>query len=161
MSIDKETITFRRATLNDIKKLVNLRIEFLTTSFGSPEREEDIELVKNQIRKYLERAIPSSQFISWLAEQDNKIIATSALTIWESLATFSIQTGLRGRILNMFTLPEARKMGINTKLLNRLLEDGKRLGVTCFNLDATKDGINIYKNKGFIEPEDPELVYYP
>lgn len=160
MKIREADIIFRRAKLKDIKELVNLRMEFLTSTFKVPKKEELIE-IKVQIQKYLGDTISTNKFVSWVAEHDGKIIATSALTIWESLSSFSIKTGLRGRILNMYTIPEARNMGIGSKLFDKLIKDGKKLGVSGFSLDATKDGINIYKKKGFLEPENPELVYFP
>lgn len=159
MKINENDIIFRRATLNDVEELIKLRMEFLLNLYDPPKTEE-LEKIKKQFKRFMEESIPTERFISWVADQDGKIIATSALTIWESLATFKIKSGLRGRILNMYTIPEARNMGIASKLFDKLLEDGKRLGVSGYSLDATKYGINIYKKKGFMEPKDPELVYY-
>ena len=61
-----------------------------------------------------------------------------------------------GEIKGMFNRPEFRGNGYGKRMVNLLLEDGKRLGCTSFKLDTPKWALaaqHIYKSLGFIERE--------
>ena len=57
----------------------------------------------------------------------------------------------------MYTLPKFRKKGIASVLLDNLISDARKLNLEYVGLHTTKDGIGIYKKKGFTAPSYPEL----
>jgi len=158
---EPEKPTYRRATINDIDSLVEYRIRFLkerAARKGHVPKEAETRILKENLREYFSKAIPSHDFIALLAEKNGKIIGTGALVVWQSPPKYGgLQSGRAGYILNLYTVPEARGMGVCTHLLNELIKDAKTLGLKYLHLRATKDGINIYKKAGFKEPEDQEL----
>jgi len=157
MRIQKESTVYRRATVDDLPVLVDYRVRFLNELFNHPENDETI-VVRKSLLEYFTKAIRSKDFIAWVAEYDGKIIATSGMVVCQKPAKYGgVETGRLGYLLNFYTIPEARRKGIATRLLNELIKEAKSIGLKYLHLHASKDGIGIYRKAGFVEPEQPEL----
>jgi GNAT superfamily N-acetyltransferase len=157
METKKANIVYRHATTNDAQALVNYRIRFLNELLNHPEN-EDIEVVKKSLLEYFSTAIPSKDFIAWVAEYDGRIIATAGMVVWRKPAIYGgAESGKLGYLLNFYTIPEARRKGIATRLLNELIKDARSLELRYLHLHASTDGISIYRKAGFTEPQRPEL----
>jgi GNAT superfamily N-acetyltransferase len=157
VEIKKEKIVYRHAVGDDVPALVDFRVQFLNEHFSHPENGETAVLRKS-LREYFARAIPARDFIAWVAEYEGRIIATSGMVVWQKPAMYGgVESGKLGYLLNFYTVNEARKKGIATRLLNKLIKEAKSLGLRYLHLHASKDGINIYRKAGFTEPWEPEL----
>ncbi len=157
VNTDKEKIVYRRATTEDIPALVEYRVRFLNELHNHPENDET-KTVRKSLLEYFTKAIPSNDFIAWVA-YDEKIIGTGGMVVWQIPARYGgVESGKLGYLLNFYTVPEARRKGIGTRLSNELIKEAKSLGLKDLRLHASKDGINIYKKAGFVEPKQPELV---
>jgi ribosomal protein S18 acetylase RimI-like enzyme len=157
MKTVKEGIVYRRVTIDDVPVLVDYRISFLNELFNHPENDETA-VVRKSLLEYFTKAIPSKDFIGWVAEQDGKIIATAGMVVWQKPAIYGgIESGKLGYLLNFYTLPEARRKGIGARLLSELIKEAKSLGLKYLHLHASKDGIGIYRKAGFTEHWQPEL----
>jgi len=157
VEIKKESIVYRRATINDVQALVDYRVRFLNELLNHPEN-DDTAVVRKCLREYFSTAIPSRGFIAWVAEYDRRIIATAGMVVWRKPGIYGgVESGRLGYLLNFYTIPEARRKGIGTRLLNELIRDAKSLELKYLHLHASKDGINIYRKAGFTEPQQPEL----
>ncbi|KPJ82806.1 MAG: hypothetical protein AMS17_18590 [Spirochaetes bacterium DG_61] len=156
MKIESDKVIYRRATVKDANVLSNLRLRFLNELFHHPFDEESDNLRKDLYEYFLE-SIPKNDFVAWLAEYRGKIIGTSGMVIWRIPPRYGIKRGRLGYILNMYTLPEGRKKGICTQLLNELIKEAKALGLTYLHLHSSEEGISIYRKAGFIDPLQEEL----
>lgn len=96
-------------------------------------------------------------FIAVIAEYENRAVGFGGMVIQRIPGNFNLIEGMAGYILNMYTIPDFRKNGICSALLNKLIEEGKNLGVKKFFLHASPDGIELYKRYGFSDPGLPEL----
>ena len=65
--------------------------------------------------------------------------------------------GKAGYVLNLYTIPKARRKGVCTQLLSMLIEEAKSLRLKYLHLHASRDGIRLYERAGFVEPDEPEL----
>jgi len=158
MKIEKDKINYRRANINDIEFLVDYRVRFLNELYNHPE-DDETEILRKALRQYFSEAIPSNNFIAWLAEYNGKIIGTSGMVVWRMPAKYGgLESGRLGYILNLYTVPEARRKGICTRLLNELIKEAKSLGLKYLHLHASEEGINIYRKAGFVEPDQTELI---
>jgi len=158
MEFEREKIVYRPATTNDVSALVDYRVRFLNELLNHP-NDDDTKVLRMSVVEYFTRAIPSKDFIAWVAEYDEKIIATSGMVVWQKPAIYGgVESGKLGYLLNFYTVPEARERGIATRLLNELLREAKSSGIKYLHLHASKDGISIYRKAGFKEPEMPELT---
>ncbi len=141
----------------DVPALVNQRIQFLNEHFNHPE-DEDTAVVRKSLQEYFAKAIPAKDFVAWVAEYKGRLIATSGMVVWQKPAMYGgVESGKLGYLLNFYTVPEARRKGIAARLLNELIKEAKALGLRYLHLHASKDGINIYRKAGFVEPWEPEL----
>ena len=158
MKIENSKITYRRATVKDIQTLIDHRIRFLNELYGHSENGET-ENLRKSLRQYFSEAIPSGSFIAWLAEYEGKIVGTSGMVVWQMPGRYGgLETGRLGYILNMYTIPEARRSGVCTRLLKELTGEAKSLELKYLHLHASEDGVNIYRKAGFLEPERVELT---
>jgi GNAT superfamily N-acetyltransferase len=158
MKIEKEKVVYRRARIDDIPALVDCRVRFLNELYDHPE-DDKTKILRKSLLEYFTKTIPSNDFIAWVAECDGKIVATSGMVVWQIPARYGgVERGKLGYLLNFYTVPEARRKGIATRLLSELINEAKSLGLKYLHLHASKDGINIYRKAGFVEPKQPELV---
>ena len=156
--MENEKVVYRRAGIDDIPDLVDCRVRFLNEQYNHSE-DDKTKILGKSLLEYFTKAIPSNDFIAWVAECDGKIIGTSGMVVWQMPARYGgVESGKLGYLLNFYTVPEARREGIGTQLLNELIKEAKSLGLKYLHLHASKDGINIYRKAGFIEPNQPELV---
>lgn len=157
MSIGEEILVFRRAGMTDVESLVDLRVRFLNELYQHPD-DEKADQLRTVLREYFATAIADETFIAWLATLHGKVVGTSGLVLWRIPARYSKNlSGRMGYVLNFYTVPEARRMGICTRLLQELMNEARTRGVTMLQLHATRDGMDIYRSSGFDEPELPVL----
>lgn len=157
MDTENERIIYRKANINDVETLVEYRVRFLNELHKHPE-DEETKILRKALQEYLSKAIPSNEFIAWLAEYNGKVVGTSGMVVWRLPPRYGgLETGKAAYLLNFYTIPEAREKGVCTRLLNELIKEAKSLGVKYLHLHASEDGINIYKKAGFAEPNQTEL----
>jgi GNAT superfamily N-acetyltransferase len=157
MDNEGKKVIYRRVTENDVETLVDFRLRFLNELYNQPE-DEETEILKKSLREYFSRAILSNEFIAWLAEYNGKVIGTSGMVVWRLPSRYGgLVSGKAGYLLNFYTVPEARRKGICTRLLNELIKEAKSLGIRYLHLHASKEGIGIYRKAGFVEPNQTEL----
>ncbi|MGA3192593.1 MAG: GNAT family N-acetyltransferase [Candidatus Bathyarchaeia archaeon] len=158
MKTENGKITFRRATVNDIQTLIDMRVRFLNELYGHQENDET-KILRKSFRQYFSEAIPSGSFIAWLAEREGKTVGTGGMVVWQMPGRYGgLETGRLGYVLNMYTIPEARRSGVCTRLLKELIKDSKTLGLRYLHLHASEHGVNIYRKAGFVEPKRKELA---
>lgn len=150
-------ITYRRATAADVDVLVEFRLRFLADVAGA-DRAPAEDVVAGRLRAYFREAMPRGDFIAWLAERDGAVVGTSGMVIWRIPPNNSVATGRQAYVLNMYTVPEARRRGICTALLEKMIEEARALGLSRVHLHASRIGEGIYRRRGFVEPSDVELL---
>jgi GNAT superfamily N-acetyltransferase len=150
-------VTYRRATLADVDVLVEFRLKFLADRAGT-ERAPDEKRITKNLREYFAEAMPRGDFVAWLAEREGEVVATSGLVVWRMPPNNSVVTGRQAYVLNMYTVPEARRQGICTALLEKMIEEARALGLSRVHLHSSREGEGIYRRRGFVEPSDVELL---
>jgi len=143
-------VVLRKANLDDVELLIQLRIDYLTIDKGKPSYHEETA-IRNQLKKYFSKHIPDNTFIGILAEVNGGIASTAYLAVSEKPANQVFMTGITGTILNVLTYPEHRRKGIATKVLKELIEEAKAVGVSYIDLSSTSDGKVLYEKMGFKE----------
>ena len=116
----------RKATVDDIDAMIELRKQQLVDEGGSPLRNIDREL-----RDYFFSELESNTFISWLALENDTIIATSGLCFYRLPPSYANPSGMVAYITNMFTVKEHRRKGIASILLEKVLKEAQALGFPC------------------------------
>ena len=114
------------------------------------EKEEEERVVVEQANlEYFRKSLCENTFVSWIALDNNEIIATSGLSFSEVPPFPPIIDGKVAYIMNMFTFPSYRNQGIGAELLKRIVEEAKQLGYKKITLNASEMGRPLYKKYGF------------
>lgn len=148
------TIDFYKATLNDIQLLVDSRVEFLTEYWGSQGKQAELKL-RAELQNYFEQSIRNESYQCWLAKMDDELAGVGGMVIMQRPGSFRVPDGRSAYIMNMYTTPRYRRMGIATQILKKLIESGRQMGITFFELHATKEGEPVYIKDGFQLHKEP------
>ena len=139
----------RKATLEDVPKLISLRKKQLIDE-GS-QATEDID---SELHEFFLNKMTDNSMIELVAEVDNEIVATTAIIVYDFPPSFSNKTGRKGYIASVYTKPEYRRQGIATTLVNRVVVICKERGITKFFLHASDLGKRVYLKCGFEDTGD-------
>jgi GNAT superfamily N-acetyltransferase len=111
-------------------------------------------LTQNQ--KYFADALPTGDFVAWIAEIDGKIVASSGLVLFRRPPHLENLSGVEAYIMNMYTMPEWRGKGLAKALLEQLICFAKTSNVRRIWLHATEVGRPLYEKFGF-KPKSSEM----
>ena len=141
-------ITYRKAILSDAAKLAEIRSIFLKEINNVTSEEERI-IVEQANLEYFRTALGNNTFTSWIALDNEEIIATSGLSFSIVPPVFHVLDGKVAYIMNIFTFPLYRNRGIGTELFKRIVEEAKQFGYKKITLNASDMGKPLYEKYGF------------
>ncbi len=145
------SILFCEASKDDIEQLVRLRIAYMIDDFGGVSDHEK-ECMEKQLPDYFNRKL-GDELIAFVAKDEERIVSVAYLHIIEMPANSILLNGLYGEVLSVYTEPEYRGKGLCTKLIQNLVDYGKKRGLGRVDLSATKEGYPIYAKVGFVDKE--------
>ncbi len=151
-------ITYHKAGPDDIQTIIDCRAKFISEFAG----EQPLNLVNDfneQFENYLKRAL-NQTYIVFIAKQNNTIAGMGGVVLREQPGNFRNPSGRVGYFMSMYTFPEFRRKGICTGILNALTNAASELGITVFELHATKEGEFVYKQNGFQMHHEPTYRKY-
>ena len=107
--------------------------------------------------EYLKKAILEHTFRSWLACDDDRVVAGGALVIcaWPAHA-YDLECR-RATILNVYTEPEYRRRGIARQVMQTMIAWCRQEGFARVTLHASDDGRHLYESLGFEESNEMRL----
>lgn len=141
-------MNYRKAEVKDVPQLIELRKKQLVDEGLSPTNNIDIEL-----KQYFLASLMNGSLISWVAEDNGIIIATSGVCFYQIPPTYSNPTGQIAHITNMYTKEEYRCKGIASALLKFVIDEAKNLNYKMIKLHASNLGKSIYEKVGFTDSD--------
>ena len=141
-------LKYRKATAADIELLIRTRIEVLLAANGLPD-DTDMGEVEKQSRIYYEHAIPDGTHTAFLAFDGDRFVGAGGISYYQVMPTYHNPTGRKGYVMNMYTRPEYRRMGIAAHMLDLLVHDARERGLVYISLEATAAGRPLYEKYGF------------
>ncbi|WP_100065349.1 GNAT family N-acetyltransferase [Miniphocaeibacter massiliensis] len=152
--------SIRIAEVKDSGFLTEYRIKFLKLlGYEIPENKEE---VYKKLKAQIERKL-NDTLICIIAESNNRIVGTAYMTLEERLYHPEAANGKIANIVNVHTEEECRGNGIASKMIEKLIEKSKELGIEKITLDATAKGEPVYRKIGFkskVDPILPTAMYY-
>ncbi|NLG04385.1 MAG: GNAT family N-acetyltransferase [Clostridia bacterium] len=143
---------FKLADDNMIEQLVQMRLEYI---------EEDLGQISHENRKKMMKLLPiyfakhmGTDLFPFVALDEDRIVSTAFLVIFEKPSSLNFMNGRVGDILNVYTKPDYRHKGIASKLMKDLMEFSKGQQLDYVELKATQDGYSIYQKCGFKDIEE-------
>ena len=137
-------IAYRKLTGQDVTRFIEMRIAQLREEGAT----EDIDLTA-ALEDYYRRHLADDTFVSWLATDEGRIIATSGMSIVEKPPYFGCPTGKIGLLSSMYTEKAYRRRGIARELLSRVMEEARARGCGAVQITASDMGVLLYSNYGF------------
>lgn len=137
-------ILYQKLTNNELDTFIQMRINQLREEGAK----EDIDLVP-ALKDYYQRHMADGTFISWIALDNGRIIATSGISIVEKPPYFGCPSGKIGLLSSMFTDRSYRRMGIAKELLSKVVNEAKEQGCGTVQITASDMGVLLYSDFGF------------
>lgn len=132
----------RPATVEDVATIVDLRVAFLR----DVREVGDESALREVVGDYLTRSLPTGQCVVWVGEIEGTVVATGAMTVYERMMWDGV--GREGYILSMYTVPEHRRTGVASAIVDAMLEYARERDLRLC-LIATDEGRPIYERAGF------------
>ena len=139
---------FRKANANDIRHLIHFRKQMLIDEGFAP-----VANIDEELSDYFTSGISDGSYISWLAIDNEEIVATGGVCFYRLPPMYLDPAGRVAYVVNMYTLPKYRKQGIASHLLETIIGEVKNLGYKTIRLHASADGKSIYGKMGFVDSE--------
>lgn len=143
---------FKKADITDVASIIVLRKE-MYNAMQIPL--SDIEKIEDPMLEYFNNAIASNQFHAWVAIHNDLIVSTVGLVIDQHPPNPRNPSGKIGYIMNVSTLPDFRKRGLASKLIELILTYLKNENITQAALHTTDVARSIYEKYGF--QNSPEM----
>ncbi|OFX59039.1 MAG: hypothetical protein A2066_19760 [Bacteroidetes bacterium GWB2_41_8] len=156
MKIDLSKIQVREIKAGEVDLLTTYRLAYLTEMQGE-RNEEYQQKLKSDLNLYFSEALAENRIFAFLAEQDGQPLSFGAMVLKKIPGDFNQSSYLEGDILNMYTVPFARRKGISAIILQELVNEAHNRGISKISLHTSKDGEKLYRKFGFAEPIYPVL----
>ena len=156
MKINMERLIIRRVEGSDVPLMTAARIGYLAEMQG-----ERSDAYKKELHQILEtfflQSMQEGSFFALMAEYEGNAVSYGGMILKKIPGDFNQSSYLEGDILNMYTLPEYRRKGISSRILEELLREARRMGVSKVALHCSKEGEPLYRKYGFSDPVYPYL----
>jgi GNAT superfamily N-acetyltransferase len=151
-----DDILIRPATAQDCSVILHhRRCMFQDMGEGSP---EDLDRMIEATAPWLERALSDGSYRGWLAEIfDNQVIAGGGVLVssWPA-GPYDPRTS-RAVIINVYTEPEFRRIGLARRLMSLMIKTLKDEGFSSVMLHASDAGRPLYETLGFMPTNEMRL----
>jgi GNAT superfamily N-acetyltransferase len=145
-----DSVPIRRATVDDIEALVELRVAMQRENVA-----DDVEVewaaVGEACRRYFAETLPPELFVVFVTEAEGRIIATSGLSFVSRPPGSTSYSQSEGYVTNVYTVPAWRGKGVATAVLNSTIEYAKEQGARLVYLHTSDSGRSVYQKLGFAQ----------
>ena len=143
-----ESFTIRPATLADVPTIVAHR-RAMFEAMGYADRDA-LDAMDEKFGAWAREKIAAGAYRHWFAlNERNAIVAGAGLWLLEWPAHPRDQSGRRGNLLNVYTLPDFRRRGLARQLTTMILEWCRERGLRSVFLNASDEGRPLYTALGF------------
>jgi len=153
---NKQDIAVRMVEEDDIPVMTAHRLSYLLEMQGERDPHYLVKL-ERELMAFSRRHLREGNFFALVAESEGLILGYGAMVLKTIPGDLNQPSYLEGDILNMYTLPHARRQGVGRIILEALVAEARSRGVSKIGLHTSKDGEHLYRSFGFSEPQYPYL----
>lgn len=145
---EKSMITYRKAQIEDIPLLVDMRMNLLSSA--NKKSREELKHVEDKLYAYYRANLNTQKHVAYLAYDGDTVAGTGGMCYYDVLPTYHNPSGKHAYIINMYTMPQMRKRGIAGTILDMLVKEALAADVKYISLEATAEGRGLYEKYGFV-----------
>ena len=157
----------RLASVEDIPVIARHRVRMFTEMMLLAPSEAPVMLERTV--RFLERAIPSGEYVGWLAvdPDDVRAVAGGAGLQQRTVLPFpfgdgsGVGAGREALVINVYTEPGFRRLGLARRMMEALIEWSRAAGIERIALHASPDGRPLYESLGFLATNELRLPFPP
>ena len=146
---------YHKAGNDDIETLINTRLEMLRSVNNLPETEDLAEVAKS-CRAYYMDSFEKDIHVAYLVFDGETFIGCGGVSFYQVMPNIKNPSGMKAYIMNIYTVPGYRGMGIATKVVDLLVTEAHKRNIHKIMLDATQMGRPVYVRYGFV-PDDTAM----
>ena len=155
---DRGLVVIRPAAKSDLATLLDFRMAMMAElSDPGTQPSSGVESVRDANAAWLRKHFGHG-FSAWLAELDGVPVASAGLQWFEHPPGPKNHAGTEAYILNVYTIPDARRLGLARKLVQRIVDEAGAAGVRRIWLRASRYGRPLYVSMGFREADYLQLT---
>jgi GNAT superfamily N-acetyltransferase len=148
---DRGLVVIRPAVHSDLATLLDFRMAMLAElSDPGTQPSSGVERLRDANEAWLGEHFGRG-FSAWLAELDGVPVASAGLQWIEHPPRPKNPAGTEAYVLNVYTKPDARRLGLARKLVQRIVDEARAAGVRRVWLRASQYGRPLYESMGFRE----------
>lgn len=144
-----------KATLKDIDTIVDMKIQMSEELGISHILEDNIE---DKIKEEYTKLYNEDKCFHYLVYEENKIVAIGGAVIKNDIPYCFFKTPYYGYIIDIYCIPEKRRNGYATKIIEAILNLLKEKNIKMVKLKASEDGKLLYEKMGFYNSGEMELM---
>ena len=144
----------QHAGSSDVDDFVRLR-SALFEEAARPAAVRDPDALAERTRAAYLRGVGARTLLVWMARSNaGEALGSLAMHLFPRLPSPASPTGEEGYVVNVYTLPDWRRRGVGSALMEALLEESRRLHLCRLRLHATWEGRKLYERFGFRDHAD-------
>lgn len=144
-------IIIERASIDDIDKLMEWRMEVLHNVFDISESTQNLYTAN---REYYHNSIPSGKHIAVFAQINQTTVGCGGLCLYQEMPSPDNPTGQCAYLMNIYTRKEHREQGVGKSIVSWLIDYAKKQGITKIYLETSECGRPLYDSLGFRDMQD-------
>lgn len=144
-----------QANATDVDELVELRVAYLSEDNGRLNGNDETS-IRDGLTSYYEAHL-GRDLHAYVIREGGRIVSCAFLIVVEKPMSPAFMSGRTGIVLNVYTRPDCRRRGYARQVVEALLTDADKLGLSVVELQATDDGYPLYLSVGF---KDDESKYH-
>jgi len=146
---DRGLVVIRPATQSDLATLLDFRMAMLAElSDPATQPPAGVEQLRDANEAWLGEHFGRG-FSAWIAELDGVPVASAGVQWLELPPAPRNPGGTEAYMLNVYTRPEARRLGLARKLVQRIIDEALAADVRRIWLRASQYGRPLYESMGF------------
>jgi GNAT superfamily N-acetyltransferase len=152
-----ENVQFRSATPGDLEEVLRHR-RGMFHDMGFTDQ-ATLNAVAESSREFIRRGLHEGWYRGWFAVAGDRVVAGAGLLITDWVAhPLSPHDPHRAYVLNVYTDPEFRRLGLAKQLMLVIIETCRSEGLRTIWLHASEHGRPIYSSLGFEPTNEMKLV---
>lgn len=149
---------YRKAILSDCERLAQLRVAMLNEDEDYSDQFNTV--LFDNTKEFIEHGLTDGSSVLWVALDGNLTVTMCCVTFFTLPPNDWCPNGKTAYIGNLYTLPDFRKQGIASRLLQLVIDEAKNNECARILLHTTDMGKGLYEKHGF-EQSPTAMAFYP